>query len=53
MLSISFLQITLNYRMTEKYFSFWVVLITLAISIALVYLVEKPLNKLRQNRAKV
>lgn len=53
MISIYFLQHTLNYKITEKLFSFWVVFITLTLSILLVYLVEKPLDKIRQKRIKM
>lgn len=52
MLSINFLQISLNYKITEKLFSSWTVIITLLISIILVYAIEKPIDKLRQKRIK-
>jgi peptidoglycan/LPS O-acetylase OafA/YrhL len=52
MLSIDFLQTILNYRNTWKFFSYSTVLITFVISVALVYLVERPLNRIRQSRVK-
>ena len=52
MLSINFLQNSIHYKITEKFFSFWAVLVTLIISITLVYLIEKPIDRLRQKRVK-
>lgn len=53
MLAVNFLVIILNINYDTQYFTLWSVTATLIISLATAYLVEKPLDKIRQKRIKI
>ena len=52
LLIIYFLQTVLNLQPSFSLYSFWILCITLVFSVAIVYLIERPIDKFRQRRIK-